>query len=261
MRIESRVFWLPKDPGYADEYEDACAVDLERGRASIADGVSSAIFSGAWARTLTAAVVADPPDVASPEFWDWLAERRREWSEAIDPSSLTFFQRGKLQQCGGAFATLLWLEWRKAEGEIDWKCTALGDGGLLHVRDGQLLTAFPISAADELNADPLTLASVARSGDQHLEFRSAEGVAQPGDWLVLTTDALLGWALRCYEAGLPPDWTEMWDWSEETFAERVQSWRATRAIRTDDTTLMILPVSTSMLNPEPTPEPTDGIAD
>jgi hypothetical protein len=53
----------------------------------------------------------------------------------------------------------------------------------------------------------------------------------------------------------------MWDWSEETFAERVQSWRATRAIRTDDTTLMILPVSTSMLNPEPTPEPTDGIAD
>ena len=189
MRIESRVFWLPKDPGYADEYEDACAVDLERGRASIADGVSSAIFSGARARTLTAAVVADPPDVASPEFWDWLAERRREWSEAIDPSRLTFFQRGKLQQCGGAFATLLWLEWREIEGGIEWKCTALGDGGLLHVRDGQLLTAFPISAADELNADPLTVASVARSGDQHLEFRSAEGVAQPGDWLVLTTDA------------------------------------------------------------------------
>src|SRR5262249_47805928 len=156
-----RVFWQPKDPGYADEYEDACAIELERGRASIADGVSSAIFSGAWARTLTGAVVADPPDVASPSFWEWLAERRREWSDAIDVSNLTFFQRGKLQQCGGAFATLLWLEWREGEEGIEWKCTALGDGGLLHERDGQLLAAFPISAADELNADPLTIGSVA----------------------------------------------------------------------------------------------------
>src|SRR5437870_10222994 len=141
MRIESRVFWLPKDPGYAEEYEDAHALDLELGRAAIADGVSSAIFSGAWARILTAAAVADRPDVTSGEFWDWLAERRREWSEAIDPASLTFFQRGKLQQCGGAFATLLWVEWRVHEETLDWKCVATGDSGLLHVRDGRLLNA------------------------------------------------------------------------------------------------------------------------
>ena len=46
MPTASRVFWLPKDPGYAEEYEDACALDEERGRVAIADGVSSAIFSG-----------------------------------------------------------------------------------------------------------------------------------------------------------------------------------------------------------------------
>jgi hypothetical protein len=242
MRIASRVFWLPKDLGYAEEYEDACAVNLDRGRAAIADGVSSAIFSGAWARILTSAVIAAPPDVTDPSFWDWLAHRRREWSEAIDPLSLTFFQRGKMQQVGGAFATLLWLEWQLEDESASWKCTALGDGGLLHVRNGQLLEAFPIAAADELNADPLTVASIARSGDQHLEFRSANGSMQPGDWLVLTTDALLGWALKRYEAGLPPDWDEIWEMNDEEFTERVQSWRDGREARVDDTTLVMLNV-------------------
>src|SRR5262245_4046871 len=174
MRVEPRVFWLPKDPGYAEEYEDACALNLDHGRAAIADGVSSAIFSGVWARILTEAAVADPPDVQSTEFWDWLAQRRREWSAAIDPASLTFFQRGKLRQCGGAFSTLLWLEWQPQDGAIAWRCKALGDGGLLHVRDGRLLAAFPIAAAADLHADPLTIASAPRSADQFLEFASAE---------------------------------------------------------------------------------------
>lgn len=243
MPIESRVLWLPKDSGYPEEYEDACAVDLDAGRASIADGVSSAIFSGHWARVLTAGAVAAPPDVASPEFWTWLAERRREWSEAIDPSTLTFFQRGKLQQVGGAFATLLWLEWRSEAERLSWNCTALGDGGMLHVRDGRLLTAFPIGTSDELHADPLTVASAQRPADQHLEFRSAEGEARSGDWLILTTDALLGWALRNYEAGLSPDWNEFWELSDEDFAGRVHRWRDDRAIRVDDTTLVMLRVT------------------
>lgn len=245
MPVESRVLWLPKDSGYPEEYEDAWAVDTNVGRAAIADGVSSAIFSGHWARVLTAGAVAGPPDVASPEFWTWLADRRREWAEAIDIASLTFFQRGKLQQVGGAFATLLWLEWRPDDDMLSWKCTALGDGGLLHVRGGRLLTAFPIGAADELRADPLTVASAQRPADQHLEFRSAEGVAQPGDWLILTTDALLGWALRNYEAGLSPDWAEFWDLTDEEFAGRVQNWRDSRAIRVDDTTLLMLRTSDS----------------
>ena len=263
MRVRSRVFWLPKDPGYAAEYEDACALDLHRGRAAIADGVSSAIFSGIWARILTEAAVADPPDVQNPEFWDWLAQRRQQWSAAIDPASLTFFQRGKLQQCGGAFSTLLWLEWQLQGGAIHWRCKALGDGGLLHVRDGRLLAAFPIAASDDLHADPLTVASAPRSADQFLEFGSAEGAAHAGDWLVLTTDALLGWALRNYEAGLPPDWDEMWNLSDDDFAARVAGWRDTRAIRADDTTLMLLQVSDDIVEPAPDGEidDTDDNAD
>jgi hypothetical protein len=258
MRVVSRVFWMPKDPGFAEEYEDAYGLDADRGRAAVADGVASAIFSGIWARILTSAAVADAPDVTSSSFWDWLADRRREWSEAIDPANLTFFQRGKLQQCGGAFATLLWLEWQSQEDKIDWKCIALGDSGLLHVRDGGLLSAFPIAVADELHADPLTIGSMSRSADRFLEFRSAAGEARDGDYLLLTTDAILGWALRRYEAGLPPDWNELWNWSDDAFAESVRSWRDERAIRADDTTLIMLRVEPRELT-ESEPEIADEV--
>ena len=50
MRFESKTFWLSKDADFPDEYQDAFAVDAERGVAAIADGVASAIFSARWAR-------------------------------------------------------------------------------------------------------------------------------------------------------------------------------------------------------------------
>src|SRR5438045_4060874 len=143
MRVQARGFWLPKDPGYAVEYEDACALDLDRGRAAIADG------------------------------------------------------------------------------------------------------------------DPWTIAGAPRAADQFLEFGSAEGAAHAGDWLMLTTDALLGWALRNYEAGLPPDWDEMWNLSDDDFAAREAGWRDTRAIRADDTTLMLLQVSDDIVEPAPDAEMDD----
>ena len=87
---------------------------------------------------------------------------------------------------------------------LAWSAIAIGDGGLLHVRERELLQAFPIATADELSGDPLTIPSVNRRNDHALEFRSAEGIARNGDWLVLTTDALLGWALANTNAASRP---------------------------------------------------------
>ena len=131
------------------------------------------------------------------------------------------------------------------------------------MRDGQLIAAFPIAASAELNGDPLTIGSAQRSADRFLEFRSSDGVARPGDWLVLATDAVLGWALRNYEAGLPIDWSELKVRSDGEFAERVAEWREQRIIRTDDTTLMLLEVRDDIVETESLPEmdATDGHAD
>jgi hypothetical protein len=244
MRTAARVFWTPKDPGYADEYEDAFALDEARGVAAVADGVASAIFSRRWADLLTRAVVADPPDVTSDGFWDWLSARRGDWTAGLDLGRLSIFQRGKLQQCGGAFATLLWVTWGPAEdgAGLRYQAFAAGDSGLLHVRDGRPLDAFPVRTAAELAGDPLTICSVNLHKDHLLAFRARVGEAATGDLLVLCTDALLGWALAEAEAGAPPDWEAFWDLTADGFRDRIQGLRDDRKIRVDDTTLILVRV-------------------
>ena len=52
MFFEYRAFSLPKDAENTDGNQDAFAVDQQRGLAAIADGVSSTLFAGSWARIL-----------------------------------------------------------------------------------------------------------------------------------------------------------------------------------------------------------------
>jgi hypothetical protein len=242
MRTVARTFWLPKDVGYDAEYEDAAAVDEARGVAAVADGVSSAIFSREWASILTGAVVAGPPRVRESSFWEWLADCRAAWRQQISTYSLTYFQSEKLRECGGAFATLLWVEWEPAPAGLAWRSTAIGDSGLLHVRGGQTLQTFPVSSAEELQADPLTIGSTNRNNDHLLEFHQTEGLCQPGDLLVLCTDALLGWALRELAAGASPPWQEFWDMDAAAWQERMVGLRRRRDLRVDDTTLVLVRV-------------------
>lgn len=109
MRFESRTFWLAKDAESPEQYQDAFDLDARRGVAAIADGVTSGIFSGPWARLLAQAVVAQPPNLEkAEEFYSWLAQLRAEWLAGIDLGRLTWFQRPKMVD--GGMTTLLWVE-------------------------------------------------------------------------------------------------------------------------------------------------------
>ena len=78
MRFRSHQSWFPREIDFPREYEDASARSEKLGRAVIADGVSTAIFSRMWAQLLTRTAVANPPPVtddakraANPaEVWD-----------------------------------------------------------------------------------------------------------------------------------------------------------------------------------------------
>ena len=67
MRFEFRDFKLAKDAERPEENQDAFRTDADRGIAAIADGVASGIFARPWARILTRATVAEPPDPADRE--------------------------------------------------------------------------------------------------------------------------------------------------------------------------------------------------
>src|SRR6185369_8678746 len=94
--------------------QDACCVDTARYVAAIADGVSSALFSGPWAAILAEAAVSNCPDPHDAQaFAAWLEEQRRHWEASIDTTNLAWFQKAKLPS--GAFSTLLYARVCQAE--------------------------------------------------------------------------------------------------------------------------------------------------
>ncbi len=260
MRFEHRTFWLAKDAQYPDEYQDAFALAPDRGLAAIADGVSSAIFSAAWARILTEAVIAEPPRLDDgAAFVEWLARRRAAWSQGIDARSLPWNVRPKMVL--GAMTTLLWVELTPpdaADGFPGWyrlRCTAIGDCCLFHVRKGDQLRSFPMDRAESFGLDPCVVGSIDRKQDHLLEFHLIDDACWPGDLLVLATDALAQWAVGRHESGQPVAWENYWDLSPEAFFDEIMALRNENQIRYDDTTLMLLRVVDESLFPAAAPPP------
>lgn len=248
MRFEARTFWLPKDADETAQYQDAFALDAETGRAAIADGVSSAIFSGPWARLLTLGMVAEPPALEdTAAFQAWLADKRTAWLNAIDTSKLTWYQRPKMVD--GAMTTLLWLELLPEETGSNGLATryrlrsfAIGDSCLFHLRGAELLYWFPLESAGQFGLNPSVVGSVDRQLDHLLAFQAREHDCSPGDLLVLATDAVALWAAERQESGEAVDWSRYWDYSDDAWRDEIFALRDAKQMRFDDSTLVLLRV-------------------
>lgn len=260
LRFESRVFTLAKDPEYPQENQDVCGVDEPRGVAALADGVSSALFSRLWARILVEAALEGLPDPEDLEaFRGWLADRRKAWNDQIDVSRLSWYQKPKLRE--GAFSTLLWVRLvtpdessafesadasrplRPGGGSArGWRLRALavGDSCLFYVREGKVLARFPIQTSAEFDRAPTVLGSVDRNRDSLIQFHRLDQPCQPGDLIVLCTDALADWALRLEESGAAPYWPRYWDQGPEAWREEIVALREQGLMRYDDATLGLL---------------------
>ena len=79
--------------------------------------------------------------------------------------------------------------------------------------------------------------------DDLLEFHRIDEPYQPGDLVVLCTDALADWALRSEESGSPPTWSAYWDMPQADWEVEIKSLRDDRQIRFDDTTLVLLRIA------------------
>ena len=221
LRFDTRLFTLAKDPEQPGAYQDAAYVDVQRHVAAIADGVSSSLFSGPWAAILAEAVVAESPNPGDPPaFAAWLGRQRERWAASIDTGGLAWFQRAKLPM--GAFSTLLYARVSEmadahagAFGGYRLTAFALGDSCLFQIRGGELVRSFPLETAAQFEADPIVLGSVDLKRDHLLEFALLDEMCYPGDELILSTDAVAEWAVRGYERGEGPLWSDFWQMSED----------------------------------------------
>jgi hypothetical protein len=262
LRFTSQTFWLAKDAEFPEQYQDAFELDAQRGVAAIADGVSSAIFSGPWARILTCATIDEPPRFEQPgEFQEWLDRQRAAWAATIDTSKLTWYQRPKMVD--GAMTTLLWVElWPEETGDDGLAKNyqlygfAIGDSCLFHVREGRTLVAFPLTASTEFGLDPAVVRSIDRKLDHLLEFRTYYAPCLPGDLLVLATDAIALWAIERQETGDAVDWEAYWGMTDDAWRDEIFSLRSQTRMRFDDSTLVLLRVVEE--TPAPRPPAVEG---
>ncbi len=141
MRFRSHQCWFPRDADLPGEYEDASARSEKHGQAIVADGVSSAIFSRAWARLLTRSAVAEPPDLTSEDVIQaWLMPLQQEWRKGINFAGLPWHQKPKATSIG-AQATLLavavepFADDAEAAGEYRLRASGIGDCVLFVIRD------------------------------------------------------------------------------------------------------------------------------
>lgn len=276
MYTRTQALWLPKRGNAESEYEDAFAStgDGTGGscRWAVADGATEASYSRQWARALVRAFAGGTLRAAT--FAADVERMRLQWQRALQrhqrsrPQPWYAAQKASL----GAFAALVGLELHgaDADGPARWAAVAVGDSNLFLLRGGELVTAFPLTRADQFSNGPFLVGSNAPLGENPLARAVARSSGEliAGDVFVLASDALACWLLRGHERGERP-WQQLaalpqGDAGPAAFAALVAELRADGSLHNDDVTCLRVEVgvlaSTGTLLPATasTGQPGDG---
>jgi hypothetical protein len=205
---------------------------------AISDGASTCSASGPWASLLVNHAVqtghgldsaADLPDRLKPLRQQW-----RQTAEAGLSAQASWNARAALEK--GAHATLLMLRL----GGPCWTADAVGDSNLFQIRGNELCQAFPVQDAADFEAAPCLVASVGGWDNLLADgLRHASGVLEPGDVLVLATDAAARWLMETVDWAWPERLLGATD-ADQLFLTWVREERTARRLKDDDTTLVIL---------------------
>jgi hypothetical protein len=192
-QVETRHFILPKGGSAAEECEDAFALDAGALRFAVADGATEAFDAGRWAARLAEGWVgAGRPPLTAAEFGPWLREQG-EWLRASwEGRKLPWYAEEKRR--AGAFAAFVGLRLEAQGRRMGWRAVALGDSCLVQRRGAEVLAAVPLSSHEAFGScPPLVPSSESLMGGALARLVEAEGRAEPGDTLLLVTDALAAW--------------------------------------------------------------------
>jgi hypothetical protein len=139
----------------------------------------------------------------------------------------------------GAYSTFLGLLIEPAEGR--WQAVATGDTCLFLVRGDALRKAFPVQRAEAFGTRPELIGSLYKG---RVRAAATKGKLEPGDRLLLMTDALAEWFLTEHEAGHAP-WQELDELTPDTFTGWVDERRTDRRLKNDDVTLLLIDARTA----------------
>lgn len=242
MSLTVRSFRVPKRGNSVEECEDACAADEATGRIAVADGATESIYASFWAELLVEHFVNHASGPADAEF-DWLSNAQARWREHFEGRSMQYYVAEKIRE--GSFSALLGLVLKPAEaaGLFRWSALAIGDTCLFHTRGSELLSAFPLTHAEQFNNAPVLLGSrTLPDGVATMGAVTANGSGERNDRIWLMTDALAHWFLQEMQCHRNP-LTELETFASEPndgpdFGEWIEKLRDDKRLRNDDATLV-----------------------
>lgn len=254
MRASVTTLWVPRAGSSVAQYEDAFypradgARHARRLRFAVADGASESMLSGLWAdllvRTWCKARRRRLPQILELAKGAWEVELAAYLEERDrNERPIQWFEEPGLEK--GAFATLLGVAFATDPDPTggQWEATAVGDSCLFQVRDGELLSAFPIKSSSEFDSTPKLVPSRTCDTDKVLAAVDVQrGEWRSGDTFFLATDAIAATFLAAYESGGAP-WDALSAVRPEAFPSFVASLRDDRSLRNDDVTVMRIEVA------------------
>ncbi len=237
MRLSVASFRCPKLGNSEAEYEDAIATNKSRLRFAVADGASESSFARLWAGLLVKAFVRG--QITPLTFLSDIAPLQVRWLRRVGSRSLPWYTQQKVAT--GAFAAFAGLSFESGRKRV-WRSVAVGDCCMLQTRGDRLLHAFPMSTASEFTNRPLLVGSNPTSNLRAIEsIQTDMGKWERGDGFLLASDAMAAYLLgRLADEGRPLSAIITFGGSEMGFRAWIDELRASRAIRNDDISLMVI---------------------
>lgn len=209
-------------------------------RFALADGATEGSFSKEWAEIVVQGfetLAFDPFSLAAT-----VASLAEDWLRAVRHKTLPWYAAEKLS--AGAFATFVGLGIDVQNGMF--QAIGIGDTVLFNIRKDQLINSFPITDPTEFDNTPSLISTKPEYTAQPPGGGSyLSGDIQPGDTLLLATDALAQFILlQALKNGKPKIWKHLqkllYTGDEDAFKAWVEARRRKNQMKNDDTTLIII---------------------
>ncbi len=230
---------VPKELDYPEHNEDAYLTGSNI--VALSDGASESFDAGHWAQILAHQYVK-----ATRFNEPWLREAIEQYSGLYKREELSWSKQASFDR--GSFATLLGVMFHEESNSVE--ILAIGDSLAVLINNGLIEKSYPYTSFEEFNQMPSLLSTIHVQNEfvRQQDFVKKHSVtwglqSLPAPRLLCMTDALGQWFLKTYPSDASILDSLLSLHTEAEMQEYVSLLRKENAIRTDDTTLIVVDFS------------------
>lgn len=224
------------------------AFNAANGTFAVADGVTErCIFQDIWAQILCEEFALQNLVLTDQiAFDEWRNRSRERWYREVlrqygEPGTWSWFDQDAFLTWGARAAFLGLALSVTAGNHVAMRAYAIGDCDVVHLRDGTVVTAFPIAQADQFNSFPKQMATMDAGVRSVDNVASVDWTLLPGDTIVIGSDEISKFLLAHTSSFLSFINTVPAK-AADRLADQVAVWRGEGKMETDDVTVIVIQI-------------------